>query len=804
MSLGLAHSPIKPSRQLWESRTASDARKDAEELRLVSEVPAEDFMGTLLSAYTTDLPLEWPHDQLALIQQIQNTTEIETQLYQDDAPLLKLLNSISKRVFDSRGDHSSPGLGFRSFGTQAVKSPYSGPDQKPDIVALWESSGVLQRLTDSNHFGAPSDTPCWFDVAAVGETKLKKHDRYQIGDYTRVLLRHHPELNAVLGFTTRQRSYRLVYHDGGVIQESSPISWSSPGPLYAFVRALYDQPFRDRSMAMLSTSNGTASWATKVGEDVYVTHEGRPDIGPGQRRFTNLVIHLVTAVVFFIKDIWRDMRRRYFEGDLYDKAHHDKPLAGLMTVQAHGYVLDEDGQRISTTRFGQGPGQQPANPRYKMRLLTNDVGRPLQHIRTLHEFLCVMYDACVVQRNLYKKCKILHRDISDGNIMLAPDASEYRNRCATGYAEVKFVNQVLSEDPNEKPNPACILIDLGNGADLNDKQHCEVLAERTGTPKFIARSISRGKLLDPFKHKTAGAEMPKLAGKALDLYQRATDQYERYNDAIEYDTKPSTELQVDFRHRLFHDAESTFWVITWMLVRSCKRGSPIETSWNPDLRGFMQAMRKHCPGGIIPDSRSNLDSSAADWRRVLHEDLADLAPMLSQMHQYIHPEWAVRSDLDSKHPEHMHEALMRLLLHEIVRIRENNADVLLDVAGRSLPPSKSSPQSSRSTSQSLGLPKTRSRTQNSYEASASAWKHSISPGDSPAGRKRSGSPLADLPRRSPRQAILDMKRDEEASDQVKAEAKKITWGKAGELGPPSHGERFEHGTNNAEVDPSGT
>lgn len=81
-----------------------------------------------------------------------------------------------------------------------------------------------------------------------------------------------------------------------------------------------------------------------------------------------------------------------------------------------------------------------------MRMVTTEIGRALDEVRSLRQFLCVMYDACVVQRNLYRKCRVLHRDISYGNIMLAPNTDEYRKRCASGFAEVKFVNQVLAKE----------------------------------------------------------------------------------------------------------------------------------------------------------------------------------------------------------------------------------------------------------------------------------------------------------------------------------------------------------------------
>ncbi|KAB5587361.1 hypothetical protein CTheo_9204 [Ceratobasidium theobromae] len=90
-------------------------------------------------------------------------------------------------------------------------------------------------------------------------------------------------------------------------------------------------------------------------------------------------------------------------------------------------------------------------------------------------------------------------------------------------------------------------------------------------------------------------------------------------------------------------------------------------------------MNSHIPGPAEPDLRSSLTSSHPEtWRNILHRDLESMAPMISQMHGCIWPEWTLRDKLD---PEHAHEALMRLLLAEIVRI----VDIPLSIGTRSLP-----------------------------------------------------------------------------------------------------------------------
>ncbi|KAG9080020.1 hypothetical protein FRC06_007174 [Ceratobasidium sp. 370] len=113
-----------------------------------------------------------------------------------------------------------------------------------------------------------------------------------------------------------------------------------------------------------------------------------------------------------------------------------------MTILFYGYVLDSSRKRLETTVL-----QPEAGRRAKMRLVSEDIGQPLETIESLSHFLRVMYDACVVQRNLYRKCRILHRDISDNNIMVAPTDPEFKKHCDGEYYDsVKYINQILAKD----------------------------------------------------------------------------------------------------------------------------------------------------------------------------------------------------------------------------------------------------------------------------------------------------------------------------------------------------------------------
>ncbi|KEP44885.1 kinase domain protein [Rhizoctonia solani 123E] len=307
-----------------------------------------------------------------------------------------------------------------------------------------------------------------------------------------------------------------------------------------------------------------------------------------------------------------------------------------------------------------------------MRVATRDDS--LSKTPTLLEFLKIMHDACVAQRNLHRR-GILHRDINDRNIMMAPkDNGQYYEGCVDRYDDVKYVNQVL--DPKQSPKPACLVIDLGHSADIHHLSKVSAankksinIAERKGTPKFISRSVSKCELL----YILHWVKMPKLDGRPHKLYTSCTESmYEAYNKAVDEGSQSSSEpAATRFTHQLFHDAESTFWVISWFLARSAPNDYEKENKLNPKLTRFIKGMEAHYPSNETIDPRADFSATLEAWKQILHPRLVDVAPMLSEMHEYILPEWGYRPELNTEYPEHAHEALMRLLLREIVRIEDD-------------------------------------------------------------------------------------------------------------------------------------
>ncbi|CCO34138.1 hypothetical protein BN14_08230 [Rhizoctonia solani AG-1 IB] len=694
-------SPVKLGFPPPETLSAPQAVASNRALKLTCEIDSNTFMKTYINhSYTPgddEADSTWSPEQQVLITKIEKTTSgTETHLYTNGAPLLCLLNSISLQVINCKlttRNSNTPVLVFRANHTKPILNPITGKQLSPDIVVLWSNLDALRRLVDSGNLYSSDSTVGWSNVVAVGEVKVKKDSRYQLSNYLLNHLQFHPELSAVLGFTARSSGYSLMYHDASVVHCSPPFAWEA-GPIYAFVERLYTEPFRDPSQRILHTPEDMSTYVTKIRDDVFVSECPRPEPGPGQRRFTTLAVHEATGVLYFMKDFWRDH------------------LPGLMEAKDYGYVLDSDGNKIRTTTLKQGPGGKPAVVRYKMRVLTRDVGRSLGEIRSL----------------------------SNGAIL-----------------------EPCQGDP-------------------------EILAERTGTPKFIARSVSRGETLTFRQHRGELSKMPKLYGRALQVYESVHKaQYEDINNSFNKSSCPTSDPGVAFVHQLFHDAESTFWLIAWLMARSAGPDYEPEEEWSHEFSIFISALGNHYPSLDRPDSRVALDPSLKSWSKILHPDLASLATMLSQMHEYIEPEWAYRDGLDA---EHAHEALMRLLLTEIVRIEDHpENDIPLIIGTRSLPfklASYSSSQKTHTSTSFLSIPRpsatslTKSPQQSQSRESTSPASSSSHVARPTSSNKRSRLPEGEeeesssRPRRSPRLAELLLERGS-LRDGMLSAVRQIKW-----------------------------
>lgn len=100
----------------------------------------------------------------------------------------------------------------------------------------------------------------------------------------------------------------------------------------------------------------------------------------------------------------------------------------------------------------------------------------------------------------------------------------------------------------------------------------------------------------------------------------------------------------------------------------------------PALRTVLKALDSHSPS-MYGDTRDSIVSySAEQWAGCLHEDASDFAPFLAGMGQLFQVDYAIAQPAPDAY--NLHEAMQRLLLQEIWRLKGLDDTFPLDTAQR--------------------------------------------------------------------------------------------------------------------------
>lgn len=193
---------------------------------------------------------------------------------------------------------------------------------------------------------------------------------------------------------------------------------------------------------------------------------------------------------------------------------------------------------------------------------------------------------------------------------------------------------------------------------------------------FASCSVSRGDYRTNVGLPTGRSGFPELEGKAKELYIAAhgLEHYDQYlNEVNSSPEVKDFDGSTPFKHEAWHDCESFLWVLTYELARAWPKGK--EEELTAEASGFILALENHSFG----DSENRLGyflCSVGKWEKILHPDLAFLAPLIRTLFSYFSIEWSAWPELAE---DHGHEAFKRLLLKAIVELREKNDSILLDV-----------------------------------------------------------------------------------------------------------------------------
>ncbi|KAI0273361.1 hypothetical protein BC834DRAFT_965905 [Gloeopeniophorella convolvens] len=150
----------------------------------------------------------------------------------------------------------------------------------------------------------------------------------------------------------------------------------------------------------------------------------------------------------YLKDFWREERPDILkEGDVYRELHaaHVRNIPALGCAgdvpAAPGPALAVQRTRAQEFQAARRPGA--VQPLVHYRLVLDTVGRPLRCFESTRELCGAVRDAVVAHADAYGRTRILHRDVSAGNILIGEDGK--------GMLIDWHLARRMLTDPNGKP-----------------------------------------------------------------------------------------------------------------------------------------------------------------------------------------------------------------------------------------------------------------------------------------------------------------------------------------------------------------
>ncbi|TEB25625.1 hypothetical protein FA13DRAFT_1817342 [Coprinellus micaceus] len=191
-----------------------------------------------------------------------------------------------------------------------------------------------------------------------------------------------------------------------------------------------------------------------------------------------------------IKDQLNRTGKRCKEADLYEWIHSGGRVPGVA-------------QLVLKHTFPSGPDLE-APGRCRDIIGLQEYGQPIMQAETLLDVLKILYDLVELTRFLRVHRRVLHRDISVGNVMFVPHAMDPKSvQCrkreldecerAKDLESVCFIDHLLDSKAHVY-DTSLLLIDFNNAEILDNETGDEtenVATIRTGTPGFIARAVHR-------------------------------------------------------------------------------------------------------------------------------------------------------------------------------------------------------------------------------------------------------------------------------------------------------------------------
>ncbi|KAI0719842.1 hypothetical protein C8T65DRAFT_802417 [Cerioporus squamosus] len=550
----------------------------------------------------------------------------------------------------------------------------------PDLLAVFNPTDFTQK-TEGNYKGVPHHR-----VVSIVEAKVDKNrgGRPQAASYAYRHQQARPDHPMLFCLTINPQWYQVILSSPNGVVASQQTSWENLDLLLAYVYSFYDP--RDDHFLDDDTVRWNAPvndkilpfWSIKFKNTVYRGHF--VFVGdPWGRRTTVFRASSETDGQLIFKETYRHDGRRFKEEEILKHIHAEGDIPGVVRLQGWEYVCT-GGKPLEI-----GSGN---DIRRKVRLAFLDDGERLRAAKSVNDLLKACYDILEVHRTVYRERSVLHRDMSMYNILMYPRCPKVKGRRVFKHTP-PFIKDVLggSLRPLEDRTAECLMIDEDNAAMLDARplEEDRDLADRTGTPMYIARSVCSGKPQE-YGMSLMGFPMPTLTGEARDLYvkvhgQNRYDEYTEKNPSTRHGGIPPHTLPdpiPPFVHRPCHDAESIYWTIFAALLRAQPDSGAREKWATPMVAQSWQKLHDHVipddPNNYHDDRESFLVMARSSLERHFHPEMRQVAHLLHAIGQQVAPEYEFWKPRPPE--EHLHEAMQRLILQYLVDHR--NKDIPLD------------------------------------------------------------------------------------------------------------------------------
>ena len=219
---------------------------------------------------------------------------------------------------------------------------------KPDIIAYISTLDNAQRYLKTLKTGVIPKLgdlrPFWSQLSAVAKLKVSANPETQLLHYLQTNLCYRPDFSFVIGLASKLSGftfYRLSAVNATVNPPKSqkPYVWTKKNTphLQKYITAIYhaeearysDMTFGVENRMIWTLVKGSMKW------EIFPFHCGRY---PGRGTWIGAAVEggeASQSAIRIAKLYWADVRARWEEGPLYERAHAKGVISGLATVVQH-------------------------------------------------------------------------------------------------------------------------------------------------------------------------------------------------------------------------------------------------------------------------------------------------------------------------------------------------------------------------------------------------------------------------------------------------------------------------------------